>query len=252
MNFGTPKPFRRAIATILGILLLGGSGAPSAAMTTGTLLLSLRDSRTGRAVVPQRLQIDGTASPAEVDAAGLLAVELGGGNHQIAVEAEGYSRFEATVTVDGDQTPVTTFELDRLTSGLAEETVPLPSDQAGLDGYVVDASYGSPVSSASVEVSGRKMLALTDAEGHFTLTVPVLSGTADGPQVAERVTLHVSREGYVAEERRNVELISGTTMTTTVQLDRITSESEQEVRVVDEGLKHAPRLSSWRFDVTLD
>ena len=54
----------------------------------------------------------------------------------------------------------------------------------------------------------------------------------------------------MTEERRNVEIVSGTTMTVTVQLDRLTSDSEP-VRVVDEGLPDY-RLHSWRFDVTVD
>lgn len=202
-------------------------------------------------MVPQSVLINGVEVASEVDPSGFLSTRLSGGMHQVLVRHEKYDPFEATVRVDGDLTPVNTFELDRLTSPTTGEEAPsLDPRVAVLEGYVSDAALGALIPGAQIQTFPRSASAHTDQEGYFVLSLDVPSARKDGPPVAGRIHLRVSRDGYVTEERRNVEIISGTTMTITVQLDRLTSDSEP-VRVIDEGLPDY-RLHSWRFDVTVD
>src|SRR5690606_20621315 len=174
---GWPVIFRRAGARLRAVLpgvALAGVGAASLAYAasdepaTGTLLLSFRDSRTGAAVVPQSVLINGVEVASEVDPSGFLSTRLSGGMHQVLVRHEKYDPFEATVRVDGDLTPVNTFELDRLTSPTTGEEAPsLDPRVAVLEGYVSDAALGALIPGAQVQTFPRSASAHTDQEGYF-------------------------------------------------------------------------------------
>lgn len=245
----------RAARPVLRLLFTAGIAAGlltgSAAMTTGTLLLALRDSRSGGAVRPEQVLIDGAPVSVGEDSPGLLSVELGGGQHQIQVRAPGYSPFEATVSVDGDQTPVNTFELDREPSASgAEELPPLDNRLAVIEGHVVESIVGRFIPGVQVSVGQSGPATRTDEQGYFALPVSVPGAKPEGPSIPARVDLKIAGDGFAAEERRNVEIISGTTMTITVELERPTSGSES-IKVVDES-RGQRRYSSWRFDVMVD
>ena len=96
-------------------------------------------------------------------------------------------------------------------------------DRYGLRGRVTDARDGRPVGGALVTFTSDALdvtEARSDEDGRYSMTALVAAGVEFG-------TLQAERDGFRASPRRSV-YFDGTERTVDLQLERITSDSEDD------------------------
>lgn len=215
---------------------------------TGVLTLQFLDSRSGVAVRPSTILIDGAPTASLPDSSGLLQLKnVRNGEHQLEIEAPGHQSFAGNVTVDGKNTLVQTFELDPLPGNDDTETTPA-QNEAVLRGYVVDDLRGTPLSGAQVTVFDKGASAVSDTRGKYSIrftTQPLKSARG------ERVTLSAAHEGYRAMELRSVEVPAGSITTLPIRMSRLedAEDSTTSTEIIDDI--RSQRNYDWVFDVTL-
>lgn len=226
---------------------------------SGILRLQFLDSRTGAAVRPSALLLDGNAVSQRADESGLLSMSnLADGSHEIQVEAVGYHGFNAMAAVDRENTLVQTFELDPVPQAQDDITTP-SADECVVHGYVVDDFRGTRLPDTHLSVEHKNSNTVSDKNGRYVLrfTSRVLKS---GGEVAgsEHVNLKAEHEGYRKREFRNVEAPPGSRVMFPVRLQRledvnVADESTSGPEVVDETAASAGghRTYDWVFDVTL-
>jgi len=206
---------RRALALLLTVGL-ASAGLTACAATRHPVTLRFEDSLTGRAVVPERVELrSGSTGDLLAPAAGALlggraawSPTLPAGTHTLRVESPGFFPLNASLAVLGEGNLPVTLVLDPVTPPPQLNPAQIESlrrpDAMLLLGFVTDADTGGPL--AGVEVlageSGRRTT--TDGEGFFALSVPApVGGTLDGG------SFFFMQPGYRTQERSRVELWAG-------------------------------------------
>ncbi len=82
------------------------------------------------------------------------------------------------------------YDQQHVTSVTQKENVTTPQKKRSLSGTVVDGNDGSPLIGASILIKGTSVGVITDADGHFTLSI----------DDDKSCTLEVSYVGYTAQE----------------------------------------------------
>lgn len=211
---------RRSISAIAFVLIsafvVGGSVLADGAAVV-VLRLRFQDSRTGAGIVPDSLLVDGKEMASGVKPSGRIDLQVKEGEHSVSVKANGYRELSARETaVEGD-TPLNVLLLDPVTppSGLDPAILGLfwQPNSATLAGYVMDDATGEPLAGADVAVAGAGVIAVTDSDGFFVLTVAMddgapLPGDEHGGLFAKK-TLSISKAGYVTQIWQEVLAVSG-------------------------------------------
>jgi len=143
----------------------------SAAPTTTLIRLEVRDSQTGRAVVPDLLQIDGRDMNDLFDAAGRGDLVVAPGRHTIRVRANGYHEMNTHQSPEPGQQITNVLLLDPLTPPQALTAALNCCSEPGsarLSGYVVDEATGQGVSGTTVTIAAADASATTDIEGFYS------------------------------------------------------------------------------------
>jgi len=230
----------------LSILLVLACASTNAA-TSSTLLLKFLDSRTGAAVKPDSLSVDGTPVNFQVEAGSLVALPIDDGNHVIVVNAKDYQPMEYVASVTGTNTPVMEIELDATD---ASELPPVEAGTAILQGHVTDADTGALLRDVKLTLPDASLTTVTDESGRFELTLKVPPKTDDARPA---ITLEVKAEDYQPMRVKNMALFSGERRLMPVKLERMTSATATaEFNETDEAAPDGPlRTYEWAFDVTL-
>jgi hypothetical protein len=248
------RPKMKSFLAVLLVLVSGGAVLGETTSGTGTLRMQFVDSRSGVAVRPQAVLIDGKQASAMPDESGLLSLPgIPDGSHEVQVEAENYQPFSATATVEGDNSLVQTFEIDPVK---ADDEATTPSmTEAIIQGTVVDDLHGAPVIGAELKVSGVPSSSLSNDRGKFLLQFVPPAG--EGSRSTPRVTLNVSHAEYVSQQFRDVEASRGSIQRMVVRLRR-TAEAEpgddltSAPQVINQGRPlGGNRNYQWTFDATL-
>lgn len=245
---------RRIVQAVLVVCVFAAqqwARADAVTSGTGTLRLQFVDSRTGLAVRPSAVLIDGRQAASMPDQSGLLSLPgVTNGAHQVQVEAEKYQPFSATATVDGENSLVQTFEIDPVAGDDAATT---PSaTEAIIRGTVVDDLHGAAVAGAALKVTGVSTTWLSDDSGRFLVQFEAPAAERGS---APKVTLEVSREGYVAQECRGLDAARGSVQQLVVRLRRVDEADDAASsgpQVVNQGRGlGGNRNYQWTFDATL-
>lgn len=223
------------------------SAAPLiSAQTSGTLIVKFLDSRTGTAVAPRALEVDGKPTPFQLEAGSLATLALPDGTHKIGVKAEGYAPMEVSATVAGANTPVVEIELD---PNGAPTAAPLPEGAAALEGTVTDADTGSPIEKAKVTLPDSGLTTTTATTGQFRFILQPPRSTADSKTV---ISMEVAAEGYTPQRVKNLAIIAGETRRSQVRLTRADADTSDTIEETDEAAADGPlRSYEWVYDVTL-
>lgn len=234
-----------------------GASNTTATTAMGVLRLQFLDSRTGAAVRPQRLMINGRAAEIADGPIGIFAIPLPGSRYDIQAEAEGYQPFSATAVVDGENTMVQTFELDPKENSKEEEEI--PPHVGVLEGYVVDALTRLPLPGVQLQVLEKSLDAQSGSDGKYSFEVEL--GQAPGSGIStqagidgERLTVRASKEGYRPQEQLNVEVLRGQKRTNPIRLEPLSGDSPtSEPQVLDDApVRKSEQVRSWMFDVTFE
>lgn len=234
-----------------------GASNTTATATMGVLRLQFVDSRTGTAVHPKTLRINGRAAQITDGPSGIFALPLAPSRYELQVEADGYEPFSATAVVDGENTMVHTFELDPDAHSTEDEEI--PPDVGVLEGHVVDALSHLPLPGVQLQVLGKTIEAQSGSDGRYSLEMELEPVTRAGAGSlglidGERITLRASKEGYRPQEQRNIEVLRGQKRTTPIRMEPLSGEGgTSEPQVLDaapERKNSQPR--EWMFDVTFE
>jgi hypothetical protein len=179
----------------------------------GTLELRVRDAATGYAI-PGAMVIDFGSSGSALRSYRLpqsanLRTEVAHGAHQLEISAPGHRPLRTQVQVSPEQSMPITIWLDPLdvAVGAPGRTPAAPAipGLAVIQGFVVDAELGVPLSGAQVLVG--EAATQTDGRGFFTLSLPV--PIARPESVPEQASLRVDSDGHETYVLSNMPLVEG-------------------------------------------
>jgi hypothetical protein len=225
---------------------------------TGTLRLQFLDSKSGSAVHPDLLLLNGRELPSRPDASGLLSLPgVPNGTYNITIGASEYERLEATVTVDGENTLVQTVELDHL-DPVPYDTETTPSqDEAVIKGTVVDDLRGTRLPGAQISIAARNTTSETSSNGEYRLAVKTrtLQNSRGEVSGAERLTLNASLAGYRDAVFHNVEVPPGSVTRYPIRLRRADDPADDDnttapIVNTEPARRSEQRTYDWVFDVT--
>jgi len=241
-NIYAPVRLCQILSISLALICASATGASSS-----TLLLKFLDSRTGAAVKPESLSVDGKPVDFQVEVGSLVALPIDEGNHVIVVKAENYEPMEYVASVSGADTPVMEIELD------ATDAIAPPPVEAGtaiLQGHVTDADTGALLPDVNLTLPDASITTITDETGKFEFTLKVPRKAEDARPA---ITLEVKAEDYQPVRVKNMALVSGERRLMPVKLERMTSATATaEFNETDEAAPDGPlRTYEWAFDVTL-
>jgi len=230
-----------------------GAEFTTATAAMGALRMQFVSSKSGVAVKPDKVLINGREVEAE---GGLVSAPLPSGTYDVQVQADGYQPFTAEASVDGTDTMVQTFELDPL-AGEEDEQEPLGPDEALLGGHVVDAFSGSALAGVHLQIDEKQAETRSTTQGAFQLKLPVSPRPPSRRSTeasVERVTLRAEHVGYRAQVHRNVDLLRGQRATMRLQLEPISADAQStDPEIVDDPPFRTERSSrEWMFDVTIE
>src|SRR5215472_13219109 len=200
------------LAVVFGTCFSFGSPAAAPVGTPkakgGALELRVRDAATGYAI-PGAIVIDFGSSGSALRSYRLpqsanLRTEVTHGAHQLEISAPGRRPLRTQAIVSPEHSMPITIWLDPLGAadgGRGQTTAGL----AVIQGFVVDAELGAPLSGAQVLVG--EAATQTDGRGFFTLSLPV--PIARPESVPEQASLRVDSDGHETYVLSNMPLVEG-------------------------------------------
>jgi hypothetical protein len=205
------------------------------------------NSRTGLALSPERILVNGQPAEPAAKEGGVVLLELPNGTHTLRAEADGFSPMELQVTVNGHGNPVTDIELDPIGNFAEPE---LDATESLLRGTVADADTAEPISGARITVADSHLRGQTTATGEFQFQIKTGAPTHAGNAA---VTLEATAEGYQPLRLKNIRLAAGSSMRLPIRLDRETSATAAQDVVEQDHWVHpgSDFLSDWVFDVSI-
>lgn len=238
------KPYCKI--SLIAILLISFFNT-ALAETSGVLRMMFLDSRTGAAVKPDQVLINGRDETAGVTPGGVFGLEAANGTYEVSVSASGYSPATVTAHVHGADTLVQSVELD------PAEVVEEPEVEHGtgvVAGTVVDDESGKLLPGVKLTIPEENVTSESDVRGQFELVVPV-PGRVRETLPSRKVSLNAELMGYRPEHRKNVEIFALNRKRYILRLQPIAEgTSETQPLVLDEDKQFEQRyLRGWAFDV---
>lgn len=205
------------------------------AANTSTLVLQLRDSKTGYGVAGKiRVDASGaqpTTAPIEqgnADASGKLALQLPPGKYVVEITAPGYSPANSDLVMAAGQNAQLAWVLDPTSEPTDLKRAESMVRQGSIvyAGYVVDSGTFRPVAGAQIRDRNSGAEATTNARGFFALQMPVKHSPADTCQDTIG-WFSVTAPGYKQTVRKNVELYDNNVSFANFDLTRGTGTIDQ-------------------------
>ena len=214
----------------------------------GIQYLKFTSSRTGLAVQPAKIFVDGKPTAFHSDEHGLLRLDLSNGPHTIRIEAKGFDPIETRTTVMGDVTPTQEMELD---PAAGQQQPEVPDGFAVIEGTVSDDDTGEPIPGAKVTLPDASMTSATTAEGQFEMQLKLPEASDNTVPV---ISMEISHQGYRTQKLANLKLAPASRRLMPIRMEPVTTGTESLIPLQYDELKpRGPiRDYQWTYDATVD
>ncbi len=210
----------------------------------GRIELKFFSSETGYSIKPDQLLICDVDNPKNIISLNIISnnhysANLNEGSYTITALKSGFVSSQTGFTIKENEIKYDIF-LDPLTSNQKLNTQRIKSllkpDAALLLGYVVDDITGEPLSNVSLKNGLSKVLAVTDANGYFELSIQAIC--------EQRTTLDINFEKapYKNELYNNFEITPSTDFIFTVRMkSRLSNNSSKYIPITEKCTDCAPQ-----------